>query len=349
MRYVVIGAGAVGGTIGGRLAEAGHDVVLVARGEHCRVMREQGLRLLTPEGPLTLRVPVTEDAEEVELSPADVLMLATKTQDTPGVLATWAQRPVAGGGSAAEMLPIMCAQNGVENERLALRRFRRVYGVCVWLPASHLEPGVVVSQGSPCSGLLNLGRYPCGVDELVRAVAADLEGARFRAPAEPDVMRWKHGKLLMNLGNALEAVGGREAVAGPLMDEVLAEGNAVLAAAGIDAAQPGEQDAVRGQLVNIVPVQGHERSGGSSWQSLRRGTGSIEADFLNGEIVLLGRLHGVPTPVNETLQRLADEFAARRREPGSMPAAELIRVVDAARRGVPGAGTAGEPDRAGVP
>ena len=76
----------------------------------------------------------------------------------------------------------------------------------------------------------------------------------------------------------------------------------------------------------MSPAAGARRGGGSSWQSLTRGTGSIEADYLNGEIVLLGREHGVPTPVNELLQRLANQFARERRAPGSITAGELAAL-----------------------
>jgi 2-dehydropantoate 2-reductase len=76
-------------------------------------------------------------------------------------------------------------------------------------------------------------------------------------------------------------------------------------------------------------VEGSALFGGSSWQSLARGTGSVEADYLNGEIVLLGRQYGVPTPVNETLQRLANTAARERRSPGSMTVAEVTAAVEA--------------------
>ena len=72
------------------------------------------------------------------------------------------------------------------------------------------------------------------------------------------------------------------------------------------------------------PVAGRERGGGSSWQSLRRATGSIETDYLNGEVVRLGRLHGVPTPANALLQATARRLAATGGEPGSVPAADLL-------------------------
>jgi 2-dehydropantoate 2-reductase len=75
-------------------------------------------------------------------------------------------------------------------------------------------------------------------------------------------------------------------------------------------------------------VGGRERGGGSSWQSLARSSGAIEADYLNGEIVLLGRLHGVPTPVNALLQRMANRFATERRAPGSMSEQELMDLLE---------------------
>ncbi len=115
---------------------------------------------------------------------------------------------MAGGGTAGEVLPLVCAQNGVESERLALRRFRHVYGMCVWLPATHTEPGSVSAPGTPVSGVLHLGRYPSGADGTARGIAADLEKSRFLAPVAADVMRWKYAKLLSNLANAIEAVSG---------------------------------------------------------------------------------------------------------------------------------------------
>ena len=90
------------------------------------------------------------------------------------------------------------------------------------------------------------------------------------------------------------------------------------------------RDEAQLQHVSIKEVPGHEWAGSSSRQSLARGTGSIEADYLNGEIVLLGRLHSVPTPVNELLQREANAAALARLPPGSIPievvAAKLART-----------------------
>ena len=336
VRYIIIGAGAVGGTIGGCLALAGHEVVLIARGAHLNALRERGLRLSTPAGTDNVPVPALGGPDEIDLLPGDVLVLATKSQDSVAVLTGWARRPVKGGGTASEDLPVICAQNGVANERFALRRFSRVYGMCVWLPASHIAPGEVAAYGQPLAGLLWVGRYPSGTDGTIERVAADLAGSRFLAPVSPDVMRWKYRKLLGNVGNAVEALcvppgagldGASAAAAHELSLRASAEGAAALDAAGIGYAGSAEVDEARGHHVDYAPVAGAPRGGGSSWQSLTRGTGSIEADFLNGEIVLLGREHGVPTPVNEALQRLANRAAADRLPPGSLSPGDILAAV----------------------
>ena len=335
MRYIIIGAGAVGGSIGGRLAESGRDVVLVARGAHLEALRRDGLRLLTPDSDLRLAVPaVAGPAELGELRRDDVLVLCVKSQDTAGVLNQWAQAPVAGGGTAAELLPVVCAQNGVENERIALRLFQHVYGLCVWLPSVHLEPGVVGANCTPQSGILTVGRYPDGVDDVIKQIGHDLGESRFDAPVVDDVMRWKYGKLLNNLDNAFDAVSdlsADEELAGRLIEAGRQEGIKVLNAAGIPFVGSAERRAVQGDRMDFAEIPGTPRGGGSSWQSLARGTGSIETDYLSGEISLIGRMHGVPTPVNALMQRLSARFAAEGRAPKSLALTELAELVERAQ------------------
>lgn len=326
---MILGAGAVGGAIGGYLRRQGSEVTLLGRGEHARVMRQSGLLLATPTGTHRIEVDVAAAPAELALRPDDVLIATTKTQDTAALLDEVAALPV-GSGTAAELLPVVCAQNGVENERIALRRFRRVYGICVMLPATHLEPGVVEAQGSPHPGMLDVGRYPTGVDAVAEEVAFDLTAANFLSIARADVMRWKYAKLLRNLGNALEALGGHgqdevgQGIAKELNTRANAEGREVLTAAGIDVVGDDEWKAYRRDQVQLGVIEGRTRGGGSSWQSATRGSGSIEADFLNGEIGLLGRLHGVATPVNDLLQQEANALARERREPGSVSPATLL-------------------------
>lgn len=332
MHYVIIGAGAVGGTIGGRLHQSGHRVTLVARGAHLATIQERGLRLATPDGEQLLDVPAAAGPAEVTLTPESVLVLTVKSQDTAAAMGQWADAPVTGGGTASERVPVLCAQNGVANERSALRRFASVCGVCVWLPATFLEPGTVVADGYPRSGMLHLGHYPAGhgpagAGVTLDRIAADLSASQFAAPVHADVMRWKYGKLLGNLGNGLDAL--LDARDRELTELLRAEGAAVLEAAGIAYTSREEQEAERGDLVEIRPVPGRPRGGSSTWQSLARGAGVTEVDYLNGEIVLLGREHGVPTPASLAVQQLVRRAARDGTAPGQLAVEELRALIPA--------------------
>jgi len=321
MRYVVMGAGAVGGVVGGRLHESGHDVVLVARGAHFEALRDHGLVLESPTDVVHLDVEVVDRPAALTWRDPTVVFLSVKGQDTEEALDSLA-------AAAPPETAIVCLQNGVENERRALRRFAHTYGMCVMLPATHLRPGLVQAHNAPFNGLLDVGCYPSGLDEVAEEIAGALSASRFDAHAVPDVMRWKYRKLLKNLANAVDSLCGvRTAGAFELVQMAQEEGEAVLAAAGVEVATPEEDDARRLVQSSLQPTASGPHQGGSSWQSVARGTGRVEADFLNGEIALVGRLVGVPTPVNELLQRLAGEAAARGAAPGSYPLEELRQAV----------------------
>jgi 2-dehydropantoate 2-reductase len=287
----------------------------IARGAHLDAWRADGLRLQSADEDVVLDVPVAASPAEAKVTADDVVILAMKSQDTVAAIA-----------DLPDGVPIVCAQNGVSNEREVLRRFERVYGICVMCPTQFLEPGVVQANSSPVTGLLDIGRYPSGVDDVAEGVAAALRSSTYESVARDDIMRWKHRKLLMNLGNAVQAVCGHGGTK-PLVDRIRDEGIAALAAAGIPVASEQEDAERRGNRMTIRPIEGAQRGGGSSWQSLARGTGQIETDHLHGEIVLLGRLHGVPTPANALIQRLANQAAAERREPGSMTADEVLSLL----------------------
>jgi 2-dehydropantoate 2-reductase len=332
MRYVVLGAGAIGATIGGRLAEGGCDVTLVGRGEHAEAVKRNGLLLAMPDRVSRLPIPMLT-VDELRLGAADVLIVAVKSQDTAQLLnqlaAVGAQEDVPVGE-----LPVLCAQNGVANEDAMLRCFSRVYGVCVSLPATHLEPGVIEASGSPVSGVLQLGRYPAGPpDDLLRAAAADLDRCGLTAVVHADVMPWKRAKLLSNLGNALQVLctaglPGRartDDTLGEVMARLRAEGSACFAAAGLPVTETRAYQAGTSGF-QIVAAGGRPRSGGSTWQSVQRGLPTVETDFLNGEVVRLGRLHGVPTPVNATVQARMRQITQRARAPQSVQPADLLAV-----------------------
>ncbi|TFG95361.1 MAG: hypothetical protein E4H11_05180 [Myxococcales bacterium] len=232
MRFVIYGAGAVGGVIGARLHEHGHDVALIARGEHLDALVSRGLELVTPTSRSRHEIPAYGHPSEVGLGATDVVLLTTKTQHT------LAARPT------------------------------------------------------------------------------------------PDILRWKYHKLLGNLRNALIATLGPGVDAEDLPARLRAEAIAVYEAAGIDWV-PEDVEALRrkGADMKVSMIEGEPPLMGSSWQSLTRG-GSIESDYLNGEIVLLGRLHGVATPVNRALQVAANRLAREGGKPGDLSLAELRSLVD---------------------
>lgn len=316
MRFVVLGAGAIGGVVGGRLAEHGHDVVLVARGAHREAIAADGLLIRSPDDEVRVPVPVAAHPDELELGADDVVLLAVKGQDTRTALDALARGPAD--------LAVACLQNGVDNERQVLRRTPNAYAVPVMLPGTYLEPGVVEASSAPVTGILDVGRYPTGVDERAEAISEAFASSTFSSVTNPAIMRFKWSKLLMNLGNALEAAVGPIGRASDLYATARAEAETVLVAAGIDCASLEEDTARRGELISMRRIGGQRRGGGSSWQSLARGTGSIETDLLNGEIVLLGRLHGVATPVNAMLQQVANELARAQAPPASLTEAELL-------------------------
>ena len=321
MRFVIYGAGAIGGVVGARMFQNGHDVVLIARGAHYEAIRDHGLRIQSPDDDETLAIPVVDHPSQLDLTADDVIFLAMKSQDTVG--ACEALR-----SCAPSDIAVACFQNGVENERVVLRHFVGTYAVCVMSPTAHTEPGVVLAQSAPVSGLLDIGRYPIGLDDRAHHIADALNASTFHSIPRLDVMRWKYTKLLMNLANSIEAVVAPDPAVGDLVGLVRAEGEACLHAAGIDFASREEDKERRGDRMNVRPVNGEFRGGGSSWQSLARGTGTIETDYLNGEIVLLGRIHGVPTPANQLMQHTANRLAAEGAPPKSIPVETLLAQLD---------------------
>ena len=320
MRYVILGAGAMGGSIGGRLFEHGRDVVLVARGDHQAAIATRGLELRDPDRSVTLLIPSVSSVADVGFEQGDVAVLATKTQQSEAILAELAVH-------APSDIHVVCAQNGVENERLALRRFADTYSVVVQLPATHLVPGVVVAHSAPITGSLDIGRHPSGLDARAREVAAVFEASGFASVAREDVARWKYAKFLRNVGNAVDALFDHAEGAPEVERRARAEAVRVLGAAGIDYVDDELYEERFRRLITVQPIAGAPRDGGSSWQSLARRSGVIEADLLNGEAVLLGRLHGVPTPVNELLRRLAVADARAGAPPGSHAQDDFLAML----------------------
>lgn len=315
-RVIVYGVGAVGGALAAALARAGTDVLGVARGAQRAAILSDGLTIRTPEETFTARFDCVEAPAAITFRPDDMILLTMKSQDTETALA---DLRAAGVSDQA----VFCFQNGVANERMALRRFPNVHGVTVMMPCSYLEPGRVSVRAKPRLGLFDIGRFPSGQDDHDKALADLLDAAGFGGFPSDRVMESKYGKLLMNLGNVVEAALGPGVDSAALRARVRAEAETVLQAAGITWVDVGSSDPRRAELLNIVDIPGEARVGGSTTQSLRRGSGRVETDYLNGEIALLARLHGQPAPLNTRLTALGAQLALAGSAPGSMSLAEL--------------------------
>jgi 2-dehydropantoate 2-reductase len=325
MRFIVYGAGAIGGTVGGHLALGEYDVLLVARPGHVKAIRQCGFRFVTPGGTHTLRLPAVTGAAEIEFQEDDVVLLCVKSQGTEAALRELS--------SAVADVPIFCFQNGVRNEEVAARSFDRVYGVMVRIGGTYLRDGEVIGRRDP-PGAAVIGRFPEGLDPLAESVAAALRAVDFAVLVVPDVMRYKWGKLMANLGNAVGAItNARDEDTERVAGAARTEARAILVQAGVDwlphdrlrEEWPGLERPLRGR----VDIQAYS----STWQSLMRGVGTAESEYLNGEIVRLGEQVGMETPINSALTRIVVDMAEQKEPPGRYTPAELCALLDLAGDG----------------
>lgn len=320
MRVIVYGLGAIGGCVGALLQRGGTEVLGIARGAQLEAVQAHGLHLRAPGLDEVVPLPCVAAPGEVDWRAGDVILLCMKTQHTIPALEALRDAGVT-------TQPIFCMQNGVTNEDMALRMFPNVHGATVMMPATYLHPGRVVCFGQPKFGVFDLGRYPRGSDDADAALAARMDRAGMAGFVQEAVMASKYGKLLVNLGNILQAALGRGADFGDLPARLRSEALAVFDAAGIVWEDKGDADPRRKALMTPVDVEGETRQGGSSAQSLLRGAGSIETDFLNGEITRLGRLYGIATPVNAAMQGLGARLVRDGLRPGQLTLAEIEHLI----------------------
>ena len=337
-RYIIVGAGAIGGTVGAVLTRAGIPTLLVARGRHAEVLAEAGITLRTPDGTFRTAVTAATGPQRVRLTHRDVLVFATKTQQLDAALQEWVDQPVHGSdgavaGTAGELLPALTALNGVAAEEKALRYFGRVFGVCVWLPAVHLEPGEVIVRSWPVAGQFHIARWPAATStsddaELLAGLAESWTAAGILVNVPHDVAPWKYNKLLSNLGNAVGALVSDATAAGEVVAAIRSEGEDVLRRVGIEFVSVDRSTAARVDGPTIREVPGwNGAASNSTWQSLSRNTGNVETDFLNGEIVCLAHRHGITAPLNAALAGAAREAVSNGSGPSSYSAQQLAELL----------------------
>jgi 2-dehydropantoate 2-reductase len=148
MRFGIFGAGGVGAYLGARLADAGHDVHLVALGDHLAALRSEGLRVESVAGDTTVDLPATDDPGEI--GPVDYVLFTVKSQDTREAAADL--DPLVGPETA-----VVSFQNGVDNERWIAGAVgeSHVAGGVAYIFSTIDSPGVVAHTGGPA-------RFVCG-------------------------------------------------------------------------------------------------------------------------------------------------------------------------------------------
>lgn len=335
MRIAIAGAGAIGCALAGPLSARGHVITLVGRPEQVEAIQRDGLTLVDPQG---VRRVYRLDATTALATRPDLVLLTVKTQDV--TMACADLLPLAAG------VPVVAMQNGVRGDQLAADVLGReaVLGAVVMSAASYLRPGEVTVQ---FPGWLIVGEPFGPVGARTREVAQVLRGA-LPTYVTHHLMRVRWSKLISNLNNALCAATGLALPdllhqrAGPLLSlRVMREACTVARAAGIrldhglyglspralmrdpSAAliallQSGMTSVLTAlperAAVAVLRAAGRSRLSrlpirGSTWQSIERGRPS-EMDYLNGEIVRLGRACGIATPYNAHLAAVVRSVAA---------------------------------------
>jgi 2-dehydropantoate 2-reductase len=292
VRIAVFGAGGAGGYLGVRLIEAGHDVVLIARGEHLRAIREHGLRLDSIAGDALVR-PVLATDDPASAGPVDAVVVATKTFDLSE--AAEAMRALVGPETA--VVPVL---NGVEGPDVLAAAIGPgpVLGGLAGMVSFIAAPGHIRHVGADpwiAFGELD-GRKSERVRRLQKAFGA-CRGLRVDVPDDINVAMWEKFLFIAATGGvgavtrapfgAFRAVPETRAMLEAAMRETLA----VARARGVGLTD----DAV---TRSMALIDGFEPHGTSSMQRDIMAGRRSELDAWNGAVVRLGRDAGVETPAH---------------------------------------------------
>lgn len=334
MRFVVVGAGSIGGTLGGYLHLAGQEVCLVDKNRtHVETINDPGLTLKSGDGTHELNIPAVCRPEDVRFRPDDVAFLCVKSYDTEAAVSQLRN-------AASQDLPVFAFQNGVRNEEIAAKHFLNVCGVMVLYSGTHIMPGAVIHTQLK---KLAMGAYPSGVNDTVKAVAVAFERTTFDVSLTESIMQAKWTKLLMNLNNAtfgLIGISGQEgqnlAEVRHWMADVIEEGLKVVRAAGIECSAVEGQSTPEDIIDRLrspdfkppaIPRDEDMLHRPSLWQDLYMMRGVVESPQFNGEIVTLGRQLGMPTPLSDMLLAKSTELAAAKAPPRQYTIDQLRNMV----------------------
>ncbi len=309
-RIAVVGAGAVGGVIGGLLAREGENVTLIARRGHAEAIRKNGLRIDGALGAFTVKV---QAAEALEFRP-DLVLLAAKMQDVED--ACREIRPFVQG------VPVMTLQNGIRSDDMAasLLGEENIISGVVLFNASFMKPGCVTYG---VEGGLLIGEAFQKNGRRVEEIAS-LLGRALKTEISGNIQGVRWTKLLVNvLGNGVEAMTGMSFGDCMRHPSVRRAGVFILR----EAYRVGKKAGVRFEPLPRLPIaflkflaksppsvtslvfrltMGGMKTQSSTLQSLLKGR-PTEIDYLNGEVVAQGIKADMETPYNAKVVELVHE------------------------------------------
>nr|WP_290665119.1 ketopantoate reductase family protein [Ardenticatena sp.] len=332
MRWLIVGAGAIGSLVGARLAQAGETVVLVVRPHVAAHLAQHGLTLRAPESTFTKHVPAVTTIADARQHFGDFDAIAF-TMKAFGVHD--AAEDLAAAGYTTT--PVLTFQNGVGSEEIAAQRLPNapIVSASITVPVEVPGPGVVAAKSK---GGIGLACVQHCTDSLLDTLARTFQRARFPISLQTDYRSMVWSKLLLNIiGNATSAITGwppQRIIADPTLFDV--ERAAWLEAYTVMQAQqipvvdlPGYPLRWFARLVRWLPdmllrpvlarlvASGRGGKMPSLYLDIEAGRTQLEIDFLNGAVVQAGHKVQIPTPVNETLTtlvwRVAEDPGTRQR------------------------------------
>lgn len=295
MRIAIVGAGAVGGYYGARLAQAGNEVTLIARGANLEAIRARGMRIRGASGEFVVSVRAETDPSRV--GPVDLVIFAVKTYSNPQALPL--VPPLVGPGTA--VLPL---QNGVESadELAAVVGRERVLAGTTYIGATLVEPGVIDYIGTVRKIVFGEAFGERVVTDRVSLIRETLAAADIQAEAAADsrIGIWEKFIFLapiatltaaarLPIGPAWAQPAFRET-----FDAAMAEIEALARHAGVSVAAD-----IRAQKMRYLDVSPPAMRS-SMMVDITSGR-PLELDALAGVVVRRGRAAGIPTPVMAAL------------------------------------------------
>jgi 2-dehydropantoate 2-reductase len=289
MRILIVGAGAVGGYFGGRLAQAGRDVTFLVRPSRAKQLAQNGLRIVSPHGDAVL-TPKLVSADKID-TPYDLVFVSVKAYALEAAMNDFA----AAVGRETMILPVL---NGMRHIDLLAKRFGEhavIGGVC--LVAAEIDDQGRIVQLADVQQLVYGERNGESTPRL-KTLDATMQGVGFSARLSPDIMQemWEKWVQLASLGAITCLMRGTigEIVAAPdgaeLSIDVLNESAAVAAACGY---KPSEKMLSKHAAAMTAPGSSLTSS---MYRDLRKGA-PVEADHILGDFIESGSAHGVATPL----------------------------------------------------